>query len=298
MGACAPSVCARCWRPARSAGSARHLGPGTLVVPDQLVDRTSGRTSNLLRRGRRPRLLRRPVLPDGTTYRPRARGPVGLVADRRRHPRRHLRPAVLDPRRVPVVRRQRLVDRRHDRHPGGGARPRTRALLHHVALVTDLDAGVETGEGVTHAEVLEVFGREVTRLRGLLVDVVSALPARGRPDLLVPVGARRPAPPLRPCRECRACVARAHLARPAGAAAPSAARAGLFAGAVACALSVLAPPSAADGVRRRGGPSRCDAGVRLGPADIRTVHRAAGSAAGRLTSVDAAVGRVLPAPAR
>ena len=48
-----------------------------------------------------------------------------------------------------------------------------------VALVTDLDAGVETGDGVTHAEVLEVFGREVSRLRDLLVEVVGR-PARPR----------------------------------------------------------------------------------------------------------------------
>ena len=39
-------------------------GPGTLAVPDQLVDRTSGRVADLLRRGHRgARPVRRPVLP-------------------------------------------------------------------------------------------------------------------------------------------------------------------------------------------------------------------------------------------
>ena len=46
-----------------------------------------------------------------------------------------------------------------------------------VAVVTDLDAGFETGEGVTHQEVFEVFGRSVERLKSLLVGVVEALPA-------------------------------------------------------------------------------------------------------------------------
>ena len=38
------------------------LGPGAMVVPDQLVDRTSGRAGDLLRLRRHPRRLRRPVL--------------------------------------------------------------------------------------------------------------------------------------------------------------------------------------------------------------------------------------------
>ena len=36
-----------------------------------------------------------------------------------------------------------------------------------IAVVTDLDAGIEGGEGVTHAEVMEVFGRNVERLKDL-----------------------------------------------------------------------------------------------------------------------------------
>ena len=46
-----------------------------------------------------------------------------------------------------------------------------------VALVTDLDAGVEQGEAVTHAEVLRVFADNTARLRALLLDIVAALPA-------------------------------------------------------------------------------------------------------------------------
>jgi 5'-methylthioadenosine phosphorylase len=45
-----------------------------------------------------------------------------------------------------------------------------------LALVTDHDAGVDAGEGVTHAEVLEVFADNIERLKSLLRTVVGALP--------------------------------------------------------------------------------------------------------------------------
>jgi 5'-methylthioadenosine phosphorylase len=46
-----------------------------------------------------------------------------------------------------------------------------------LALVTDLDAGVEAGEGVTHAGVLEAFAENLPRLRDLLVATLGRLPA-------------------------------------------------------------------------------------------------------------------------
>jgi 5'-methylthioadenosine phosphorylase len=45
-----------------------------------------------------------------------------------------------------------------------------------VALVTDLDAGLEHGEGVTHEEVLRVFAENITGVRDLLLDAITALP--------------------------------------------------------------------------------------------------------------------------
>ncbi|HJQ43920.1 MAG TPA: S-methyl-5'-thioadenosine phosphorylase [Jatrophihabitantaceae bacterium] len=45
-----------------------------------------------------------------------------------------------------------------------------------LALVTDLDAGVEAGEGVTHAQVLETFAANLPRLRELLVATIAAMP--------------------------------------------------------------------------------------------------------------------------
>jgi 5'-methylthioadenosine phosphorylase len=45
-----------------------------------------------------------------------------------------------------------------------------------IALVTDLDAGVEDDHGVTQEEVFRVFGENTARLRGLLLDTVAKLP--------------------------------------------------------------------------------------------------------------------------
>jgi 5'-methylthioadenosine phosphorylase len=45
-----------------------------------------------------------------------------------------------------------------------------------IALVTDLDAGVEGDHGVTQEEVFRVFAENTERMRGLLLDAVAALP--------------------------------------------------------------------------------------------------------------------------
>ena len=70
--------------------------------------------------------------------------------------------------------------------------------------------------------------------------------------------------------------------------------AGLFAGAVACTLAVVAPPSAAT-VSVVVAARPLDAGLHLRATDLRTVQRPAGSSPGALGSADTAVGRVLAA---
>ena len=52
-----------------------------------------------------------------------------------------------------------------------------------LALVTDLDAGVEEGEGVTQAEVFEVFAANIKRLRDLVAKIIADLPADREDDL-------------------------------------------------------------------------------------------------------------------
>jgi 5'-methylthioadenosine phosphorylase len=45
-----------------------------------------------------------------------------------------------------------------------------------IALVTDLDAGLDAGSGVSQEEVFATFAENLGRLRGLLADAIAALP--------------------------------------------------------------------------------------------------------------------------
>jgi 5'-methylthioadenosine phosphorylase len=45
-----------------------------------------------------------------------------------------------------------------------------------VALVTDLDAGVEIGGGVSQEEVFALFAANLERLRSLLAETIAHLP--------------------------------------------------------------------------------------------------------------------------
>jgi 5'-methylthioadenosine phosphorylase len=175
----------------RAVGVRQVLGPcavgslvaandaGTVVVPDQLVDRTWGRGHTFF---------------DDT-------GPVVHVsfADPycprgRRVVVRSARAAGLDPvdgGALVVVNGPRFSSRAesswHQRQGWAvvgmtgapeAALARELALCYtSVALVTDLDAGLEHGEGVTHEEVLRVFADNMGKIRDLLLDAVGALPA-------------------------------------------------------------------------------------------------------------------------
>ena len=52
-----------------------------------------------------------------------------------------------------------------------------------LGLVTDTDAGVQEGDGVTQAEVFEVFGKNMTRLRELVAKIIAAFPEEREDDL-------------------------------------------------------------------------------------------------------------------
>src|SRR5438067_1463237 len=61
--------------------------------------------------------------------------------------------------------------------PGTAAIARELALCYtSLAVVTDLDAGVESGEGVTHAEVLKTFAASIEKLKTVMREVISRLP--------------------------------------------------------------------------------------------------------------------------
>jgi 5'-methylthioadenosine phosphorylase len=150
------------------------LPTGTLVVPDQLADRTHGRAHTFFDAA------------DGVGHATFAdpycpRGRAAAVAGGDRH----------DGGTLVVVNGPRFSSRAESLEfqshgwsiigmttmPEAGLARELALCYTTLALVTDLDAGVEAGSGVTHAEVLEQFAANLPRLRALLVSTLGRLPA-------------------------------------------------------------------------------------------------------------------------
>jgi 5'-methylthioadenosine phosphorylase len=156
----------------------RELGPGTVVVVDQVVDRTWGRAHTVYDElGAVVHVgLAEPYCPRGRPVVVRAAREAGL--------------AVEDGGTMVVVNGPRFSSRAESRwHQQAGwsvvgmtgmpeaAIARELAMCFTtVALVTDLDAGVEGESGVTHEEVLQVFAQNVEGLKAVLTDAVAAMP--------------------------------------------------------------------------------------------------------------------------
>jgi 5'-methylthioadenosine phosphorylase len=166
--------------PCAVGGLRAELGPGTLVVPDQLVDRTSGRVQTYF--DGPPAPVVHTSFADPYCGSGRA---VAVAAARAAD----WQP--VDGGTLVVIEGPRFSTRAESRwysaqgwsivgmtgHPEAVLARELGLCFTAMALVTDLDAGVEAGEGVTHAEVLEVFAENVGRLRTLLFDVVAGMPA-------------------------------------------------------------------------------------------------------------------------
>jgi 5'-methylthioadenosine phosphorylase len=159
-------------------GSLRpELGPGSLVVCDQLVDRTSGRAQTYYETGAVHVPFADPYCPDGRAIAVRLAGEQGWP--------------VTDGGTMVVVEGPRFSTRAESQwfgaqgwsvvnmtgHPEAVLARELALCYTPVALVTDLDAGVDGGGSVTQEEVFRVFRENTDRLRGLLLDVVAALPA-------------------------------------------------------------------------------------------------------------------------
>ena len=156
----------------------RELGPGTVVVVDQVVDRTWGRPHSVY-----DQLGAVVHVGFAEPFCPRGR-PVVVTAARQAGL------AVADGGTLVVVNGPRFSSRAESQwHQQAGwsvvgmtgmpesAIARELALCFTtVALVTDLDAGVEGESGVTHEEVLQVFAENIEGLKGVLTDAVEALP--------------------------------------------------------------------------------------------------------------------------
>ena len=105
-------------------GSLTYLcGPGTLVFPDQLVDRTRTRDQTYYDEGACHVPFADPYCPSVRTVAIATAREQGWVPAGFGHPGRHRGAALLQPRRVAVVRRPGLDAGRHDRPPRGGAGP-------------------------------------------------------------------------------------------------------------------------------------------------------------------------------
>jgi 5'-methylthioadenosine phosphorylase len=160
--------------PCAVGGLQPQLGPGALVVPDQLVDRTSGRAQTFHDTGAVHVSFADPYCPTG-------RAAVLRAA--------HDWPAV-DGGTMVVVEGPRFSTRAESHwysaqgwsvinmtgHPEAVLARELALCYTAIALVTDLDAGVEGAAAVTQEEVFRVFGENTTRLRELLHEVVAALP--------------------------------------------------------------------------------------------------------------------------
>lgn len=169
------------------------FAPGTLVVPDQVVDRTWGRAHTVYDA---PGAVVHVGFAD--PYCARGRDAVITAG----HGQDDL--PVVDSGTLVVINGPRFSSRAESQwHRSAGwsvvgmtgmpeaAIARELAMCFtSLCLVTDSDAGVEGDSGVTHEEVLAVFGTKIEHLKRLVREVITALPA-AEPDASASCACRR-----------------------------------------------------------------------------------------------------------
>ena len=158
-------------------------GPGTLIVPDQLVDRTTSRVQTFYDEHAVHVPFADPYCPSGRAHAIGTARKAGWV------PASSGTLVVIDGPRFSTRAESQWYAAQGWTLIGMTAHPeavlaRELALCYtNLALVTDLDAGVEEGEGVTQAEVFEVFAKNISRLRELVAKIIEAFPAEREDDL-------------------------------------------------------------------------------------------------------------------
>jgi 5'-methylthioadenosine phosphorylase len=162
--------------PCAVGGLRPELGPGTFVVPDQLIDRTGGRAQTFYDSGAVHVSFADPYCPHGRAT---------LLAAARDGA---LSP--VDGGTMVVIDGPRFSTRAESRwyasiggtivnmtgHPEAVLARELALCYTAIALVTDLDAGVEGDHGVTQEEVFRVFGENTAALRQVLLTAVERLP--------------------------------------------------------------------------------------------------------------------------
>jgi 5'-methylthioadenosine phosphorylase len=154
-----------------------EIPAGSLVVPDQIVDRTSGRAQTFFDGpGAAHVSFADPYCPAGRSSALRTARDGGWEA--------------VDGGVHVVIEGPRFSSRAESRwyaaqgwsvvgmtaHPEAVLARELGMCCTPLCLVTDLDAGAEAGQGVTHEEVLTAFAANLERLRLLLGDLVKELP--------------------------------------------------------------------------------------------------------------------------
>lgn len=148
------------------------VAPGELVLPDQLVDRTHRRVGSFVEHGACH-------LPFADPYCQHV-GRAVLATDS----------AVTDGGTMVVVEGPRFSTRAESRQyaahgwalinmtgaPEAALAREMGQCYTAIALVTDMDAGAESGQGVSQEEVFALFKGNLERLTGLLTDTIAGLP--------------------------------------------------------------------------------------------------------------------------
>ncbi|WP_426242595.1 S-methyl-5'-thioadenosine phosphorylase [Nocardioides sp. LHG3406-4] len=158
--------------PCAVGGLSTRVEPGDIVVPDQLVDRTHRRVSSYVETGA-------VHLPFADPYCPGVSGALATAgAD--------ITPGGT----MVVIEGPRFSTRAESRHyadqgwdlinmtgaPEAMLAREMRQCYAAIALVTDMDAGAESGQGVGQEEVFAMFKQNLDRLGGILRTAIEALP--------------------------------------------------------------------------------------------------------------------------
>ena len=147
-----------------------ELGVGTIAVPDQLVDRTSGREQTFFDRGAVHGPFADPYCPELRSA--------------------SLQPGVVEGGTMVVVEGPRFSTRAESQwfaaqgwnlvnmtgHPEAVLARELELCFASVALVTDLDAGLIAGEGVRADDVFAEFERNIGTFKDLIRSIVRAAP--------------------------------------------------------------------------------------------------------------------------
>lgn len=157
--------------PCAVGGLRAEVAPGDIVVPDQLVDRTSGRIATYVESGA-------VHAPFADPYCERLRDRLGAVQ------------GITSGGTIVVIEGPRFSTRAESQHyaaqgwslinmtghPEAILAREQQLCYAAIALVTDLDAGVSTGHGVSQDEVFAMFERNIDRVKDILTEVLADLP--------------------------------------------------------------------------------------------------------------------------